>query len=427
MVISSHLDHIFYLRGNRNKGIDLKILFTSPIIEHPAAGGPQLRIENSIKALAKVSDLHVVSRNSKNDLGGDTAVQFYSSIVKIFLFAPSVKGLSKNRYIRKMQKIIRNIFVLELENDTKYILEYVTQHNIDVLWFGFGNISYDLIKLVKEFNPSLKVVCDTDSVWSRFILRELPYENNPERIEKIKAAGAAKELEESEWVNICDVTTAVSEIDARYYRNLAIDKDKIMLFSNVIDVKSYEKVPKKPKDFISPNIYLAGSFWLHSPMEKAARWFIDEIYPLVKKEIPNIHFYIIGRGSVEILADISDESISVLGKVSSVLPYLCHANVSLVPLQFESGTRFKIMEAAACKIPIVSTVLGAEGIPVTDKKDILLAGNAKSFAEAIVKLIENESLSKKIADNCYDLIVKDNSVESLAEEAKQIIGKLVDD
>ena len=72
----------------------MKILFTSPIIEHPAAGGPQLRIENSIKALARVSNLYVVSRSTKQNTGGDEAVEFYSSLVESFSLAPSVSNLS---------------------------------------------------------------------------------------------------------------------------------------------------------------------------------------------------------------------------------------------------------------------------------------------------------------------------------------------
>ena len=72
----------------------MKILFTSPIIEHPAAGGPQLRIENSIKALARVSNLYVVSRSTKQYTGGDEAVEFYSSLVESFSLAPSVSNLS---------------------------------------------------------------------------------------------------------------------------------------------------------------------------------------------------------------------------------------------------------------------------------------------------------------------------------------------
>ena len=405
----------------------MKILFTSPIIEHPAAGGPQLRIENSIKALSKISELYIVVRNYKHNIGGGNAVKFYSKYTQNFSFSPSVSNLSQNKYLRKTKKIFRNLFSSELDRDAKYILQIAKENNINIIWFGYGNISYDLIKLVNKFNSKLQLVCDTDSVWSRFILRELPYVKDRVRVDQIKIDGELKEKEESEWVDLCDITTAVSEVDAQYYRSIAKDKSKVMLFSNVIDMNTYSQYYKKSSELISPNIYLAGSFVPQSAMDKAARWFINDIYPLVKKEIPEIHFYIVGSGSKETLHDIIDESISVMGKVESVLPYLSYSDVSIVPLRFESGTRFKIMEAAACNVPIVSTTLGAEGIPVKHEKDILIADTEKDFANSIIRIIINKEFGSHLSNNCYDLIKQNNSVDTLVVEAKKIIERLDND
>ena len=252
----------------------------------------------------------------------------------------------------------------------------------------------------------------------------MPYETDSKRIKQIKSDGLKKELEEKEWVNVCDITTAVSTVDAEYYKDLAEDKSKIMLFSNVIDLSEYSIPVDIPSDFISPSIYLAGTFSPKSPMDKATRWFINNIFPLIKKDIQDIHFYIIGNGSKETLCDINESSISILGKVDSVLPYLRSIDVALVPLQFESGTRFKIMEAAACKKPIVSTTLGAEGIPVKDKIEVLLADNEVDFANAVIKLIKDKAFANFISENCYRLIKKFNSIDSLVSEGNKILKRL---
>ena len=383
-----------------------KILYTSPVLEYPAAGGPQLRVENSIKALSKISELYVVSRQAECFIGGKKAVDFYKNICQEFFFAPSVSNLCYNKYYRKIQRVYRRLFLSTLIQDAEFI------------------VSLAQIKEVKKINPHLKVVCDTDSVWSRFILRELPYETDFKRIKQIKSDGLKKELEEKEWVNVCDITTAVSTVDAEYYKDLAEDKSKIMLFSNVIDLSKYSMDVDMPSNFISPSIYLAGTFGPKSPMDKAARWFINNIFPLIKKDIQDIHFYIIGNGSKETLCDINESSISILGKVDSVLPYLRSIDVALVPLQFESGTRFKIMEAAACKKPIVSTTLGAEGIPVKDKIEILLADNEVDFANAVIKLIKDKVFANFISENCYRLIEKFNSIDSLVLEGNKILKRL---
>ncbi len=404
----------------------MKILFTTPILEHPAAGGSQLRIENSIIALNRVSDIYVLSRVDKRSLGGDVADKFFRSHCHEFVYLPSSNGLSGNRYIRKFQRILRVLFRgLLFENDADFIIDYAEKKTIDLLWFGYGNVSYPLIKEIKEKRPSFKIICDTDSVFSRFILRELPYEKDPVRRKKIERAGAMKEQEEREWVNLCDVTTAVSEVDAEYYRSIATNKQKIHVFSNVIDVGSYKNPPPPPVGFKTPSIYLAGTFGhYHSPMDTAARWVIEDVMPLVRKVIPKVHFYIVGRNSDLFFGNLNDPSITATGKLDSVLPYLCNTDVALVPLKFESGTRFKILEAGACKIPLVSTTLGAEGLPVVDGEHILIADEPQHFAQAIIKLLNDRNLADHLAQNCHLLVTEHFSVEALSCEAEKIMSYL---
>jgi len=403
----------------------LRILFTTPLLEHPAAGGPQLRIENSILALNQVSDLHVLSRVDKGTLGGDIADEFYREHCREFVYLPSIV-LSGNRYIRKCQKILRKLLgPMIFENDADLIIDYAEKKNIDILWFGYGNISYPLIKEIKKKRPSFKVVCDTDSVWSRFILRELPYENDPVRRKKIEQDGALKEQEEREWVELCDVTTAVSEIDAEYYRSISSNKENIHIFSNVINVDSYKNSLPPPVGFKNPSIYLAGTFGhYHSPMDTAARWVIAEVLPLVRKVIPHIHFYIVGRNSDLFFGNLSDLHITATGKLDSVLPYLCNTDVAIVPLKFESGTRFKILEAGICKVPLVSTTLGAEGIPVVDGVHILIGDEPHDFAQAIIKLLNDKNLANQLVKNCHKVVTEHFSVEALSVEAEIILGYL---
>lgn len=400
----------------------MKVLFVSPVLEHPPAGGPALRIENSIKALARVSELHIVSRVSRGPMGGISAENFYRGLCRTFSYAPSAQ-VSANKYVRKVQKGLHAIF--SFMPDIEFLLAKIEEHEIDVLWCGYGNISFGLIDRIKRLRPALKIVCDTDSVWSRFVLRELPFQTNPVRRFMIEKEGRRVEARERRSVDLCDVTTAVSEVDAEYYRGIARRPERVMMFSNVIDLKTYEQAPPAVPGFRKPCIYLAGSFFRRDcPMDRAARWIVEEVLPKVKKEIPDIHLYIVGKGSDRLCAGYRGPSITVTGMLPSVLPYLCHVDVALVPLQFESGTRFKIMEAGACRIPIVSTTLGAEGIPVVHGQDILLADTSEDFASAIIKLIREKDLARRLSNNCLELIQKKYSVEHLSREAEMILQRL---
>lgn len=416
--------------------IEMKILYITPVLSHPAIGGPTLRVENSIKALNQISKLYIIACLSRARIGGKKAKEFYSQLSYKFEFEPS--AILNNRfpdvkfsikYLRGVTnlciRVIRKIIRLFFSDDVNYICKYIGKYNIDVVWFSFGNISYDLMKKLKEKLPKIKMVCDTDSVWSRFILRELSYENDPIRKKEIQNRGEKKESEEKHWVQFMDVTTAVSEIDAEYYRQFTGDEEKIMIFSNVVDIKNYEKQPE-PKGFKKPSLYIAGSFFSETcPMMKGTTWFLQNVFPIVKKQIPDIHLYIIGNGSDKMLSGVKDNQITITGMLDSVLPYLTNVDISLVPLFFESGTRFKILEAGAAGIPIVSTTLGAEGIPVTHGKDIMIADDPDSFAECIVKLTDDKSYANELAVNCRKLVQEKYSIENLSKEGNEIINYLV--
>ena len=400
----------------------MRVLFTTPILEHPAAGGPQLRIENSIKALSKICDLSIIARTPSHAIGGEASLLFYRRFCNDLTIAPSASGLSSSRYVSAVQRRFRKYVYGSA--DAEFLVRYADEQGIKVIWFGYGNISMPLIRSIKQRRPDLRLVCDTDSVWSRFVLRELPFETDPRRKADIERQGHEKEQEEKEWTNLCDVTTAVSTVDADYYRNLTNDPGRVMQFSNVIDLETYT-TPGPPAGFRKPCMYLAGTFGhVHSPMDRAARWVLDEVYPLVKQQVPPIHFYIVGRGAETTLGGLGDPQVTVTGKLPSVLPYLCHADVALVPLQFESGTRFKILEAGACGIPLISTTLGAEGLPVQNGRHLLLADDAPAFAKAVVRIIRDRELAGTLAANCRTLIEQNYSLTTLEREGSAILQRL---
>ncbi|MCT7486739.1 glycosyltransferase family 4 protein [Aliarcobacter cryaerophilus] len=377
----------------------MTILFTTPIFNFPSKGGPELRIENTIKALSNVANLIIYVRKEE------------------FLISNKAKEF--------LSLYSKNIYYLDTKKSKEEMWNLLISINcINIIWFGFGNISFSLMKYLKSIS-NIPLVCDTDSVWSRFILRELDVENNDKKRLKILEQGRIKETEEDNFVNFCDVTTAVSQIDMEYYQNLANDKKRVHLFSNVVDLSFYEnKKIKNIHNIKFPTLYLAGTFWEKSPMEDSTRWFINNVFPDLKMKYSNIKLYIVGRNSKEIVGDLQSENVIVTGEVESILPYLKYIDIVLVPLRFESGTRFKILEAMACKKPIVSTSLGAEGIQVSNKKDIFIADEVSDFYNCITKLLDNQILRKTFGENGYSLVKNNFGIEQLIIQAKNILDYL---
>lgn len=403
----------------------MRVLFTSPILEHPPTGGPQLRIENSIKALSTKCDLDVISRSPAPRESRERTAAFLRAYCGEFRYAPRLeRDAPASRVLRTMRRTVRRLLDSDAREDAQLILEHVDRRKIGIVWFGYGNISFPMIRRIRGLRPRLKLICDTDSVWSRFVLRELPYASGLRKL-RIALSGQRKEREERAWVELCDVTAAVSEVDVDYYRGLTPNRGRIHLFPNVIDVESYAARPPRPAGFRSPSIYLAGSFGhYHSPMDTAARWVLEKVLPRLLTRHPQLHFYIVGNNSDKGFAHLNGPNVTATGRVDSVLPYLCHADVALVPLQFESGTRFKILEAGACGVPLVSTTLGAEGIPVVDGRDILIADEPGAYVDAILRLLEDRPLAARLAANCGRLVREQFSVTKLARDGESILTYL---
>jgi len=400
-------------------------LFTTSVIRHPAAGGPYLRIENSIKALSQISELFLHCRT----LLSAPELEYYQQICRGVTCDPAPDF--QDRLARRLRGVINTFFIRILKK--KVLPDPINYLNLlraaedlrpDIIWLGYGNISYPLVRYLKE-NTGYPVVCDTDSVWSRFLLRGLPFARTEADRKKIVQEGKAKEEEERWGTQLADMTTAVSETDAEYYRKLARSPHQVRIFSNVIDLSEYADTPRKPDNFRNPCICLTGTFWAGSPMEEAVRWMIRDVVPRIRERIPDLHFYILGRGSDTVLEDVRDSGITVTGEVPSVLPYLSSADAAVVPLRFESGTRFKILEAGACGVPVVSTTLGAEGIPITPGLDILIADDPETFADDVVQLLSNPGYAHQMGSRLNALVRENYDLGTLVAEGREIIDALL--
>jgi glycosyltransferase involved in cell wall biosynthesis len=137
-------------------------------------------------------------------------------------------------------------------------------------------------------------------------------------------------------------------------------------------------------------IVFTGSMdWL--PNEDAIRYFMREIMPLIRKKLPDATLTVVGRNPPSSLVDLSkeDRSLVITGRVDDVRPYIEGAAAYVVPLRIGGGTRLKIFEAMAMEKPVVSTTIGAEGLPLTNGVELLLADEPETFGDAVVKVLSD--------------------------------------
>lgn len=156
-------------------------------------------------------------------------------------------------------------------------------------------------------------------------------------------------------------------------------------------------------------VFTGGMYYLHNV--NAVLYFYNKIFPIIKNEIPEIKFYVVGtRPPKEILKLKSDKSVIVTGYVKDIKPYLSKSSVVIAPLiTDDGGFKIKILEAMAMGKPIVSTTIGAKALNVSDGENIIIADNPHEFAEKIVTLINDEQLAEKLGDNARKFVEEEYS------------------
>jgi glycosyltransferase involved in cell wall biosynthesis len=145
------------------------------------------------------------------------------------------------------------------------------------------------------------------------------------------------------------------------------------------------------------NVVFTGSMdWL--PNEDAIRYYTDQILPLIRRAIPDATLTVVGRNPYPGLVELSrrDPSVVVTGRVDDVRPYIERAAAYVVPLRIGGGTRLKIFEAMAMEKAIVSTSIGAEGLPVRDGRELRIADTPETFAASLADLLKNPEAAKEL-------------------------------
>jgi len=385
------------------------IIFTTPVFEYPTVHGPSLRIINLLIAISKIANVTLLlTKNSATKLRE----------IQNFAKENNINYVVNFNLILSTLKFTSILDILNAFLVNKLAKTYST----NIVWLGYGCMNIGLLKFIKFIYPKLVVICDTDSVQSKYFLRGLPYIKDKSHYAKFLKLGNSMNKLEKSMVNLADITLAVSEVDQKYYQSISHHPQKIKLLYNAIDILKYEKAELANLDY--PAVVITGWFGKGSPMEDGATWLIQKIWPKVVSQIPKAKLYLIGKGATSTMTQTYPKSVIIVGEVANMVPYLKAADVSVVPLRYESGTRFKILESAASGLAVVSTTLGAEGLTLQPGKSILIGNTSLQFAECIMKLLRNKSLRNKIAINAKAIISEKYSLKTITNQAQNIISGL---
>ncbi|MCL2625910.1 MAG: glycosyltransferase [Cystobacterineae bacterium] len=168
---------------------------------------------------------------------------------------------------------------------------------------------------------------------------------------------------------------------------------------NGVDLEYFRPSPCPPK----PLHFVFTGMMAYVPNHDGVGWFLDHIWPRIVHQRPEARFTIVGKNPPPFLLARQSESVRVTGTVEDVRPYVDEACVYVVPLRMGGGTRLKIAEAMAMKKPMVTTRIGCEGIALTHEKTALLEDTPEGFANACLRLAEDETLQKRLAEEAFQM------------------------
>jgi len=168
-------------------------------------------------------------------------------------------------------------------------------------------------------------------------------------------------------------------------------------------------------------VFVGSMDWL--PNVDAALFFVKGILPRIRERLPWCKVAIVGRKPDRSVAQLGkhDSSLIVTGTVPDVRPWLWGSLVSVVPLRIGGGTRLKIFEAMAARVPVVSTTIGAEGLPVISGTHLTIEDDPVRFAAACVELIEQEERRRRLADEARQLVATRFSWDAVTREFEEIL------
>jgi glycosyltransferase involved in cell wall biosynthesis len=155
----------------------------------------------------------------------------------------------------------------------------------------------------------------------------------------------------------------------------------------------------------------------------AALWFIRSVWPLLAKRHPSLTCQFVGRGIGNEMkqAAFKHPAIELISEVDDLRPYRKQATVFINPMRLGSGLRIKILEAMATGLPVVTTSLGAAGLPAQNGINCFINDTPEGFADSISWLLSDTSLAARIGQTAQQLVATQYSAKTTILELERIL------
>lgn len=393
-----------------------KILYLTTRLPYPVIGGDKLRIYNILKQLKNNGyDITLVSLVTEDDPVEECVKNndFFNKLIP-------VKFDKKLAYLSAVKAVF---------NDHPFIVEYYysnsMQKAIDELLKKehFDIISGYMIRIA----PYLEKYRDKNIIIDFVDAVSMMYER---RIKNVKSLWDKTKIGieylkvrnyEKKCAKIFKMQTVISETDKNYIENFS-KKSNIHIIGNGVDTDYY-----RPQKFAKKNkICFVGSMQ-YIPNSEAALYFMEEVLPMVRQNVPDVEFIIIGANPRKELLDAAKNKdyVTVTGRVDDVREYMRDCKVSVCPVKIAGGIQNKVLEAMAMEIPVVTTPEGAEGIDETETF-LHIAKTNDEYAQKVIDLLNNQQTNTEKTNNARNFVIENFSWKKVGTDLDKLIKEELD-
>jgi glycosyltransferase involved in cell wall biosynthesis len=384
-------------QGAGDGGDLVRILIVSEDFPWPSLGGGLIRLAKMVETVAAMGDTDLFSLYDPSR----TSPVLPSSLDVRRMETVEYPDAPNPHWWRSWllrRGTPKEVFMRSYDRTPRIRFEAFASDHYDIVWFSTAATFAWMGR--PRLGPTIVDLMDLEDVKARqmsSLLRMERSDGGPRQAARLKGRAAINRLNAHDW--------------KVFQRAVAANVNQVILCSdddvrrsglpNAVTVPNTYGRPVRSlgrtKVGTPPTILFQGSFH-YGPNIDGVEWFIDDVAPHLWEELPGAQIRLVGTTSPQVERRHRPPAVIVAGRVPEMEPELARADIAVVPLRIGSGTRLKILESFAHRIPVVSTTVGADGLDVEDGVHLLLADRPEEFARACRRLIEDRALARRMVD-----------------------------
>lgn len=219
---------------------------------------------------------------------------------------------------------------------------------------------------------------------------------------------------ETAYARSADLVVTVNEQDKKWFQRLL---KQVICISNAVHPAEYRFLP--PSGRAKGPVVFVGHL-RYPPNLHAAEELIRSVYPLIRRQLPGTPLLIAGRMPPSRLRRLAGGGVSVLGDIAEIATVWDRAAALLSPLRCGGGSRIKLLEAAACGVPIIATEFSAQGLALEPDRDYIAAGDAAGMAAACVALLYDPARWDERARQARSTVERHHNWNTCTDQIRQL-------